>query len=186
MNFIQRLLNTILHVKYKRQATKRPPDWNLKISDLVEEVKAGKRKFIGTTEIIWAREYERSLIPDGVRYPQKGDVYESLKDQTVHYLTAWAAPYTGGGDTTLLKGEQFWIKSEPLEKNPIGTYALPIEYKKLEERMVPGSDRDNSKYRGFYFAFTTVELNNNFKLVQTGYTNESEQDASANTGKRCC
>lgn len=35
--------------------------------------------------------------------------------------------------------------------------------------MVPESDRDNPKYAGFYFFFKTVNLNEKFKLVETGY-----------------
>jgi hypothetical protein len=36
--------------------------------------------------------------------------------------------------------------------------------------MVTREDRNDPKYGGFYFFFKTVELNENFKLVETGYT----------------
>lgn len=91
---------------------KMPEDWNLTIADLLEEVKAGKRKTAGSPEIDWAIEYERRQLPEGTRFPEKGDVYESLIDQTVDYLTAWAAPFTGGGKGTLLEGEQVWGNHE--------------------------------------------------------------------------
>lgn len=151
-----------------RESSTRPPDWNLTIDDLVEEMKAGKRRSI--EELRWAREYEQSLIPDDIRFPQKGDVYESLTDQTVRYLIGWRGPFTTGGEATLLKGERVWINSNATDEKPIGTYALPIEVEKLEERMVPKEDRENSKYDGFHFSLKTVELNENFKLVETGYT----------------
>ncbi len=146
-----------------------PSDWKLTYADLVAEAKAGKRKSIGRAEMEWAKEYERSLIPADMRFPQKGDLYESLADQTVEYMTAWAAPYSGGGTGTLFAGEQVWIHSAPRDEKPIGEYALPVEYKKLEERMVPESERTSSKYGGFSLYFTTVELNTNFKLVRTGF-----------------
>jgi hypothetical protein len=134
------------------------------------EVEAGKRKSVGPPELDWAREYERSLIPDGVRFPQKGDVYESLADQEVSYMTAWSAPFTGGGEAILLKGERVWIDSNPTEEKPIGTYALPVEYSKLEERMVPREEREARRYGGFYFYFNTVDLNDRFTLVETCYS----------------
>jgi len=152
-----------------RESSARPPDWNLTIDDLIEEMKAGKRGSIGQPELEWAREYERSLIPEDIRFPLKGDVYESVKDQTVSYLIGWRGPFTTGGEATLLKSERVWINSDATDEKPIGTYALPIEREKLEERMVPKEDRENPKYGGFYFFFKTVELSENFKLVETGY-----------------
>lgn len=146
-----------------------PADWKLTYADLVAEAKDGKRKSIGRAEMEWAKEYERSLIPADMRFPQKGDLYESLADQTVEYITAWAAPYSGGGTGTLFKGEQVWIHSAPRDEKPIGEYALPVEYRKIEERMVPESERTAAKYGGFSFYFTTIELNTNFKLVRTGF-----------------
>ena len=151
-----------------RQSSTRPSDWNLTLDDLIEEMKAGKRRSI--EELRWAREYEQSLILEGIRFPQKGDVYESLKDQTVSYFIGWRGPFTTSGEATLLKGERVWINSDATDEKPIGAYALPVEREKLEERMVTREDRENPKYGGFYFFFKTVVLNENFKLVQTGYT----------------
>lgn len=154
------------------ESSTRPPDWNLTIDDLIEEMKAGKRRSI--EEFKWAREYEQSLIPEGIRFPRKGDVYESVKDQTVSYLIGWRGPFTTGGEATLLKGERVWINSDATDEKPIGTRALPIEREKLEERMVPREDRDDPKYGGFCLFFKTVELSENFKLVETGYKDADE------------
>ena len=52
---------------------------------------------VGPPEVDWARDYERSLIPAGTRFPKKGDVYEATRDVEVSYLTSWSAPFTGGG-----------------------------------------------------------------------------------------
>ena len=146
-----------------------PPGWNLTISDLSNEVKAGKRNFIGQPEIEWARNYERGLIPIGTRYPRKGDVYEALSDMNVHYMTAWAAPFTGGGEGSLKMGEQVFLDHEPLESNPIGFYAVAVDYDAIERRMVPSIERSNEKYGGFYFAFKTVDIGSKLRLVKTGY-----------------
>ncbi len=130
------------------------------------EMHAGTRPKISGDELAWAREYERSLIPEGTRFPRKGDVYESLEDQTVDYRTEWAAPYEGGAQTTLFKGERVRVNWVPDEAKPVGVSTVPVEYKKLEERIVPRQERESSKYGGFYFYFTTIELNTKFKLVK--------------------
>lgn len=150
----------------------RPAEWNLTIDDLMAEMKAGKRPSAGWPETEWAREYERSLLPEGVRFPRQGDVYEALCDLTVSYLTAWAAPYTGGGEAQLLKGERVWIESAPNDRQAIGSYALPVDYDKLEARMVPEGERKSAKYGGFYFYFSTRDLNEKFRLVETGYVRQ--------------
>lgn len=175
MNCIQRLFGKSRENRPQPPPKERPPDWNLTISDLMAEMKAGKRTSIGSPEGDWAREYERSLIPGGARFPRKGDVYESLQDQKVSYLTAWAAPFTGGGEAVLLKGDRVWIHSAPRDEKPVGTYALPVEYDMLHERMVPPGERKNSGYRGFYLYFSTVDLNEKFVLIESVGAGKSGQ-----------
>jgi hypothetical protein len=147
----------------------RPADWNKTIDDLMQEMNAGLRKDIRQPELDWAREYSRSLIPNGLRYPRMGDLYESLIDQSIRYMTAWSAPYTGGGDSTILAGEQVWIDNQPSDEKPIGVYAMPIEYDKLETRMVPAEDREAVIYNGFYLFIDTMVLLEKFRLVDTDY-----------------
>jgi hypothetical protein len=144
-----------------------PSDWNLTVNDLIEQMKAGKRAALSQPELDWAREYERLLIPEDFRFPNDGDVYESLIDQPVEFLVAWHGPFTTGGNGTLMKGERVRISSSAEDEKPIGVNALAVEHKRLEERMVPKEDRDDPKYGGFYFVFKTVELNKNFRLVET-------------------
>jgi len=172
MNWIRKLFST--HSAQPAQVVRPPPPpmpqgWNLTLDDLFTEMKAGKRKSVGNPEAAWAKEYETGLLPANSRFPQKGDLYESLEDQEIEYMTAWAAPYTGGGKGLLLKGGQIWIHSDPAGKKPLGAYALPVEYEKIEARMVPESERSSEKYGGFYFYFKTVELENHFRLLQTGF-----------------
>jgi hypothetical protein len=152
-----------------REVPPRPEGWNRTIADLMAEVTAGKRGGVGQPEIDWARDYERSLIPPDVRFPQKGDVYEALEDMTADFLTAWSAPFTGGGQGLLKKSERILVDSEPSEPKPISSYAVAIDYEALEQRIVPESDRTAERYAGFYFHFKTVDLNRKFKLVETGY-----------------
>lgn len=159
----------------------RPPGWNRTIADLMAEMKAGRRASVGQPEIGWARDYERSLIPVGMRFPQKGDVYEALEDMEVDFLTAWSAPFTGGGKGALHKGDRVFVDSEPSDPKPIGSYVVAIDYEALEERIVPASDRDAERYNGFYFHFKTVDLNRRFKLVQIGYEKPGWQGARATT-----
>lgn len=146
-----------------------PENWNKTISDLMQEMKDGKRHEVGQPEIDWAREYERSLIPENYRYPKEGDLYESKFDQEIEFLTSWSVPFTGGGNTTLFKGEKIWINSGPNEEKPIGSYALPVEYLELEKRIVSEKDRNKPNYGNFYFHFDTIILNDNFNLIQTGF-----------------
>ena len=119
---------------------------------------------MGPPEVEWARDYERSLIPAGMRFPKKGDVFEATRDVEVSYLTSWSAPFTGGGSGRLRKGERVIIDYEPLPR-PIAANAKAINYTHVEEEMVPESDRSNKKYLGFYFVLKTLELNRDFKLV---------------------
>jgi len=149
----------------------RPADWKLTIDDLMTEMTEGKRNGIGQPDLDWAREYEISIIPEGYRFPKTGDVYESIVDQEVEFMTAWAAPFTGGGQGMLLKGERIWIPEEEEEKC-VGTYADPVDYSKLEQRMVVATDRTVDKYAGFYLFVKTVVLNEKFKLVDTGFKKE--------------
>jgi len=159
-----------------------PKGWNLTISDLMKEMKEGKRKSVGSPEADWAREYARSRIPETYRFPKKGDLYECMQDQEVTYMTSWSAPFTGGGKSILFKGERIWVDSEPNDPKPIGTYALPTEYDKLEKRMVPEEDRTNQKYGGFYFHFDTMALNEKFRLIETDYNGKGEPDDGDNVG----
>jgi hypothetical protein len=143
----------------------RPSDWNLTIFELVEEISNGKRPF-KEQELVWARDYDLSLIPEGVRIPKLGDVYESLVDQEVAFMTGWIAPVTGGGKGMLLVGERMRISADPVDEKPIGICARPLEYEKLEARMVSKEDRTNPKYGGFSLLVKTVDLIKNFKLVE--------------------
>ena len=170
MNLFQRLFAT-KEVPSKEVIPKeRPADWNLTVSDLMDELTQGKRESIDSQERIWALDYERSLLPSDIRFPQQGDVYESLEDQTLPFLIAYSAPFTGEGEGVLLKGDKVWIHTKETEELPMGAYAIPVHYKELEQRMVAPEERDSFRYDGFYFYFQTLDLNEKFRLVETGFS----------------
>jgi hypothetical protein len=143
----------------------RPADWNMTIDDLLAEGRAARRTVSGR-ELEWARQYELSLLPAGTRFPRLGDIYAANADVTVSYMTAWAAPYTGGGESTLYAGERIHIHVEPADATPVGTYALPVDYTAVEARMVPEAERTHGKYGGFYLFVRTADLNRAFTLVE--------------------
>ncbi|UKN02014.1 hypothetical protein K6119_00600 [Paracrocinitomix mangrovi] len=149
---------------------KRPKGWNLTIADLMQELEIGERTEIKESESTWAREYEESLLSKSIRYPKKGDLYESICKQTITYMVAYMAPYTGGGEAELLPGEQIWITKEPSSNTPISAYAAAVEYKKLEERMVEKDERKNPAYDGFYLSVKSEDLNHKFKLIQQNFS----------------
>ncbi len=147
-----------------RQTPPAPPGWNKTVKDLTDAArKTGSA--VSSPEVDWARDYERSLIPAGTRFPKKGDVYEAIQDINVHYMTAWAAPYTGGGDGILHAGDRVLVSDDPTYRRPVVVYAKAVDYARLEERMVSESDRSSTKYVGFYFCLSTADLSRNFRLV---------------------
>jgi hypothetical protein len=144
-----------------------PEGWNKTIADLNAEYKSGARRTpAGSPEIDWARDYERSLLPAGTRFPQVGDVYEALEDFEVHYLTSWRAAFTGGGKATLLRGDQIVVRY--MLPRPIAVSADAVNYREVEARVVPESERKAPGYDGFSFTVKTAALNSKFRLVREG------------------
>ena len=142
-----------------------PQGWNKTIEDLFAEIDRGERASVGSPEADWARDYERSLIPNDMRFPQKGDVYEAIADVDVRYLTAWATPLTGGARGSLKAGDRVRVDQESLDTKPIAVYAKPIDYVGVEARLVAPDVRANKLYSGYYLSLKTVDLNRVFKLV---------------------
>ena len=144
-----------------------PEGWCKTLADLSAELNAGLRKTLGSPEVDWARDYERSLLPAATRFPCKGDVYEALEDFEVPYMTSWAAPFTGGGKGFLKRGDQIETPDASVIPQPILVYARAVKYRELEARMVPDSERKSKSYAGFYFAVRTSDLNTKFRLLRS-------------------
>jgi len=132
-------------------------------------MKEGKRDLIGQQEAEWAKDYEVSLIPAHYRFPKTGDLYEAKIDQEISFITLWSAPFTGGGSGIIRAGERIWILSETNEKTA-GTYAEAENYKAIEQRMVSDSDRAAISYNGFSLVVKTIDLNEKFRLIETGFS----------------
>lgn len=156
----------------------RPKNWDKTIGDLMQELSEGRRKSIGQPELDWAREYTRSLLPDGLRYPMKADVYEALSTQCIRYVTHWRKPFTGGHKTMIHSGERVWIH-EPSHERPISVHATPINYNLLEQRIVPAEDRLQPDYDGFSLSIDTMILLNNFRLVEMNAPQPGSEEINA-------
>jgi hypothetical protein len=112
--------------------TKPPKKWNKTIKELVEETRQGNRMSVNKQELEWARVYELSTLPSGTRFPRDGEIYEARKDIKVHFMISWAAPSSSGGEAMLFLGERIKVESPWREKRPLGSYAIPIDYEKIE------------------------------------------------------
>jgi hypothetical protein len=144
-----------------------PEGWCKTLADLSAELNAGLRKTLGSPEVDWARDYERSLLPAATRFPCKGDVYEALEDFEVPYMTSWRAPFTGGGKALLKRGDQIEIPDSSVIPQPILVYARAVKYEEIEAQVVPASERKAESYTGFYFAVRTSDPNTKLRLVRS-------------------
>ncbi len=144
-----------------------PPGWNKTFADLDAEMHAGLRKSVGFPETEWARDYERSLLPAGTRFPRKGDVYDPVEPVTVSFMTSWSLPYTGGGTMVLQPGQQLRLDDAPGMEEPILVYAVAVNYKEVERLAIPWWTRWRPAYQGFYFAVETALLVSKFKLTRS-------------------
>jgi hypothetical protein len=132
------------------------------------EFKTGGRKALGSPEVEWALEYERSLLPSDGRYPMSGDVYDPLQPCRVEYMTQWSAPVTGGGHYMLQPGEHIRAEFSSAEPRPVLVNALPVSYEATERKVVPLWTRLRPGYGGFHFAVSTSDLMSKFRLVSPG------------------
>ena len=90
-----------------------PPGWNKSVADLMAEVDSGAKQAVGSPELDWARDYERSLLPPDTRYPCEGEIYEALEDFPVSYVTSWAVAFTFWGTCRRTRPPPFqWNKPE--------------------------------------------------------------------------
>lgn len=105
-------------------------------------------------------------MPPGTRFPKGGDIYETIRDFEISYMTAHRAPFTGGGQAILPKGERVRV-SDSANPEPLGVYCEPLNYDVLHERIVSAGERAHQQYQGYYFHIDTVDLNQCFKLVES-------------------
>jgi hypothetical protein len=138
----------------------RPPEWSKTIDDLMTE-----KRTIPSEELEWARSYERDQLRTWVRFPKDGEEYEAERDIEVNYVVHWQAPFTGGGVGRMDKGTRIRVSVGAQDPEPIGVYASPLDKRRLEEHLVPESERSSPKYGGFTLFIPVGQLNKDFKRV---------------------
>ncbi len=111
-------------------------------------------------------------LPKHFVFPSKGFLYEALADQQVDFITSWHIPYTGNGRSMLYRGEKIWMAYDIREERPLRVDALPVDYLKLEARMVPFHERNDKRYRGFFLSIEIRSLNETFKLLRKDFSKD--------------
>ena len=132
--------------------------------EMYTELQDGRRKQISHRDVQKSAALERTFYPKGIRYPQSGDIYLCIKDAPISYMTHWMKPFTGGDKTVFPKDEQIKI-SDVKQSKPTSVYCRALNANKMEELLVPQSDREQYDYNGYSLVVDTVTLNNNFKLI---------------------
>ena len=124
-----------------------------------------EKRTIPSEELEWARSYERDQLRTWVRFPKDGEEFEAERDIDVNYVVHWQAPFTGGGVGRMDKGTRIRVSVGAQDPEPIGVYASPLDKRRLEERLVPESERSSPKYGGFNLFIPVGQLNKDFKRV---------------------
>ena|SRR5277367_8480 len=94
-----------------------------------------------------------------------GDLYESLEDMPVDFVTHWAAPFTGGGKGTLPKGTTIRLVVIPRVTSPAGYYAHPLNKEEIELLLVPAEERSAPKYSGMSLVVLVEDLSKRFRKL---------------------
>jgi len=105
------------------------------------------------------------IFNKNIFYPKGGEVFEVIKETQITYLTYFTAPYSGGDNETLLKGERIFI-SKPDELKPFGYDCYPLNPDEVENRIIPSADRNDPEYYGFSLYIETSSLNKNYQLIE--------------------
>jgi hypothetical protein len=143
-----------------------PDGWCKTLEDLLNE----KRRY-SAEEMGWARAYEREqLKKSGARFPVNGEIYEAIHDVEIGCLTHWRAPFTGGQRVLLPAGTKLRVEVNSSDAEPIGIYALPLEYERMQALLVPSLDVGAENYDGYSISIRTVQLNRDFRLVSVETT----------------
>jgi hypothetical protein len=94
-----------------------------------------------------------------------GQRFRATTDVPVICMTSWAAPFSGGHERTLPKGEIVTVANDPPE-TATSVYADPENYGRLHSQMVPFRDRAKFWiYRGYYLCIRLEQLEADFELL---------------------
>lgn len=131
--------------------------------ELFDQVKKGKK--VSKKAFDNARKRADALLPTRLFYPKGGEVLEAVQDVQISYLIYFMAPYTGGGNSKLFKGERV-IVGKPNKDKALGYYCYPINADDIEDRVIPYSDQNSPVYNGFSLFIDTKSLNKEFKRIE--------------------
>jgi hypothetical protein len=134
--------------------------------EMYKELQEGKRKEISHGDTQKSAALQRALYPKNIRYPQSGDIYLCIEDAQINYMTHWMKPYTGGDKTIFPKDEKIKI-SDIRQPKPTSVYCQATNADKIEELLIPQSEREQYDYNGYSLVVDTVTLNKKFKLIET-------------------
>ena len=148
------------------------------IEELMQEMKDGKRQTIGGKTLDNARKLGDALLPNNLKFPVGGEIYESTSEVAITYMTSYHAPFTGGDKTTLPAGVKV-IVHKPNSKRPTGVYCTPLDYEKFEDLLIPKDETESPNYAGYHLSVDTVDLNKQFKQIDTMCIKYLQGDATS-------
>ena len=96
---------------------------------------------------------------------RKGDRFQALQDVDVLVMTQWHAPYTGGDDGVVPKGEVLEVISDALPE-AAGVGLKPVRYQELHATLVDEADRLAEGYAGYYLVVLFDVLDKEFSRVK--------------------
>lgn len=134
------------------------------LDELFDEMDNGQRIEIGGKTLERARKLTDVLLPKNTKFPKGGEVFEAKEDVQISYMTHHFAPYTGGEKCIFPKGQRL-IVSPPNSKRPIGVYCIPIEYEKMEEKLISKEEKEEPTYSNYSLSVSTKILNSKFVKI---------------------
>jgi len=116
-----------------------------------------------------------------------GQVYRALADVKILGMVIMKATGSGGFYCTLPKGTLIVIDNEPrtwpLSK---GAYAIPLNYKELERKLVPPQEIDSPLYKMYTLVPTFKDLKRNFVKETLEVIKFGDDKMQAYFDKRIC
>ena len=95
---------------------------------------------------------------------RKGQIYRCKAKLPVICMTSWSAPFTGGHERVLPRGESFKISNDP-PASATAVYADPINYDELHAILIPDDDRKAKNYVGFYLCVQLEQIESDCELI---------------------
>ena len=114
-----------------------PPKWD-RANDGLEDT--GK----------WSADYERSLLPAGIIFPQAGQIWESVRDCEVNFIAFIPKTILPGGRTRLLQGERVRILTP--DAKPVDVTFQPVRYHELHPSIVTQDIRHRPGYQYYWLS----------------------------------